>query len=969
MSAPRGDAEEHGVGSGNAATFRLGDGAKAWLVEHGSVDVFLVPSRDGETVGARHHLLRVSQGGALFGADRSASPSMELLASPTPDTRLREVSREQLRHPPAVGGEKARAVGLLDAWILDLSKAVAGDVLPKVFAALETGKETVCEHPLALLPRSGVVWVTLVEGASRFLGDDELPLVSGTLFPVAASAWIEAGENSRLLVTDTATSLEEGSLWTGFDRYMAVVLDRAVRNVEQAAKKREAARLERRERSDQDRLDVALRQLSSPLEPESLVEEVGDDPWLLACRAVGRVAGIAFTPHPDRQRVSLHDPVNAIAAASGVRARTVALKGDWWQQDVGPLVGRREADGAPVALLPASPRRYLLYDPVTRARIPVNAAVAASLEPFAWCFYRPFPARALTAEDLVRFGLNGCRGDLATMLMMGAGVGLLGMALPVVTGVVFDSIIPGADRRQLLVVTLLVMVAAVCGSIFQVVQSFALRRLEAKVDASLQAAVWDRLLSLPVPFFRDYTSGDLAMRSLGISAMRQLVTDSVTASLLSGAFSVFGFALLFYYSWRLALLATGLTAVTVVAATLTGSFQVRYQRESMAVAGRLSGMLLQLVNGVSKLRVSATENRAFAKWAREFSRKKEIAFKTRTLSIGFSVFASVIPVLSAAAIFWASFRVLDQTGGNALSTGSFLAFLATFVQFQYSALALSSAFVSLLSVVPLYERALPILTTLPETSRAMTDPGELAGNIEVKHATFRYRPDAPLVLRDVSIKVPAGRFVAIVGPSGSGKSTLFRMLMGFETPESGAIYFDDQDQAHLDVQAMRQQVGVVLQSGRLLTDSIYRNIVGNARADHGRRVGGGVHGRPREGHSGDADGHAHDDCRRGRRPVGGAAPAGDDCPRHCQEAPHPAVRRGDERARQRDTGDCESEPRKPAGHAHRHRPPSQHDRACGLHLRDGEGRGRSGRHLSGTDAAGGPVRRPRQAADGLMREG
>jgi ABC-type bacteriocin/lantibiotic exporter with double-glycine peptidase domain len=186
-------------------------------------------------------------------------------------------------------------------------------------------------------------------------------------------------------------------------------------------------------------------------------------------------------------------------------------------------------------------------------------------------------------------------------------------------------------------------------------------------------------------------------------------------------------------------------------------------------------------------------------------------------------------VLSAAAIFWASSRVLDQTAGNTLSTGSFLAFLATFVQFQFSALGLSAAFVSLLSVVPLYERALPILTALPETSRAMTDPGELAGNIEVKHATFRYRPDAPLVLRDVSIKVPAGRFVAIVGPSGSGKSTLFRMLMGFETPESGAIYFDDQDQAHLDVQATRQQVGVVLQSGRLLTDSLYRNIVGNAR--------------------------------------------------------------------------------------------------------------------------------------------
>ena len=807
--------------------FRMGNGAKAWLVEHGSVDLFLVSIRDGETVGARHHLLRVPQGAGLFSADRSASPSMELVASPTPDASLREVPRAQLSTPAVVSGEKARGVESLDAWILNLSKAVAGNVPPKVFGVLEAGQEHICEQRGALLPRSGVVWVTLAEGDARFLGDDELPLVIGRPFPVAASAWIEAQEKSRLLVTDTA-SLEQESLWAGFDGFMSLVLDRAVRNVGQAAKK-EAARLERRGRSDQNRLDLALRVLSSPLEREALVEETGDDPWLLACRAVGRVAGIDFKPHPDRQRVSLRDPVSAIAAASAVRTRTVALKGDWWQQDAGPMVGRREADGAPVALLPVSPRRYQLYDPVTRSRIPVNATVASTLEQFAWCFYRPFPPRALTARDLVQFGLDGCRTDLATVLIMGAGVGLLGMALPVVTGVVFDSIIPGADRNQLRVVTLLLIVAAVCGSIFQVVQSFALRRLESRMDATIQAAVWDRLLSLPVPFFRDYTSGDLAMRSLGISAMRRLVTDSVTSSLLSGVSSVFGFGLLFYYSWRLALLATGLTAVTVLAATLTGSLQVRYQRESMAVAGHLSGMLLQLVNGVSKLRVSATENRAFAAWAREFSRKKEIAFKTRTISIGFSVFASVIPVLSAAAIFWASSRLLDQTGGNALSTGSFLAFLATFVQFQFSALALSAAFVSLLSVVPLYERALPILMALPESNRAMTDPGELAGNIEVKHVTFRYRPDAPLVVRDVSIKIPAGRFVALVGPSGSGKSTLFRMLMGFETPESGAIYFDDQDQSHLDVQAMRQQVGVVLQSGRLLTDSLYRNIVGNAR--------------------------------------------------------------------------------------------------------------------------------------------
>jgi ABC-type bacteriocin/lantibiotic exporter with double-glycine peptidase domain len=128
----------------------------------------------------------------------------------------------------------------------------------------------------------------------------------------------------------------------------------------------------------------------------------------------------------------------------------------------------------------------------------------------------------------------------------------------------------------------------------------------------------------------------------------------------------------------------------------------------------------------------------------------------------------------------------------------------------------------------LYERAKPILDACPEVNPAKRHPGELAGGITVEHVSFRYRPDGPLVLRDVSLRVPAGRFVAIVGASGSGKSTLLRMLLGFETPESGAIYVDNQDVSQLDIQAVRQQIGVVLQSGRLLSDSIHKNIVGSA---------------------------------------------------------------------------------------------------------------------------------------------
>ncbi len=552
--------------------------------------------------------------------------------------------------------------------------------------------------------------------------------------------------------------------------------------------------------------------------------------WLLACGALAGPLGVRFVPPPDPVSAGgRRHPVDAIARAAAVRVRTVALKGDWWRRDNGPLLGRREGDaGAPVALVPVSASRYRLWDPVTRTSTPVDEAAAASLSPFAFQFYRPFPGLRLTALDVVRFGLKGCGRSLLTILAMGTSAGLLATVTPILTGILFDSVIPGADRIQLLPLFLVMGAVALSMFLFQAAQSIAMLRLEAKMDASIQAAVWDRLLSLPVPFFRDYSAGDLAVRGLSIGAMRQALTGSVLASVFAGLFSVFSLALLFYYSWRLALLATGLTVVTVLATTLGGYLQVRYQRTTTEIQGRLSGTLLQFINGIAKLRVSATEHRAFDAWAREFAGQKASSIRARKVTIALAVFTSAFPVLSSVAIYLVMAVIVQRPGASPLSTGGFLAFTAAFAQFQFAALALSGAFVAALAVVPLYERARPILDALPEVSPARRYPGQLAGDIEVRHVTFRYGPDGAPALRDVSVTAAAGQFVALVGPSGSGKSTLLRMLLGFETPDAGAVFMDGQDLAELDIQAVRQQIGVVLQSGRLLSDSLYKNIVGSA---------------------------------------------------------------------------------------------------------------------------------------------
>lgn len=548
----------------------------------------------------------------------------------------------------------------------------------------------------------------------------------------------------------------------------------------------------------------------------------GETALIAAFRTVAREQSIPVVLPPPG--ADAEDPLTNLARASRVRTREVALSGNWWRQDCGPLLGFRSDGHQPVALVQSRAERYRLIDPVAGTRELVDDRLAALLEPGAFAVYRPLPTGSLGIGKLLTSSFAEARPDFLRLFLFALASALLALTVPIVTGQIIGSVIPEANRPELLQLSLALLVATLAGALFRLTTAITVLRIQGRLDRYLGPAIWDRVLALPTAFFRRYSAGDLAFRMLSVGAIVQLISGTAVTSLLGGVFSLFSYGLIWFYSVRLGLVATVLLVALVAVIVLAGRLQLRRQEAVEEISGRLSGMLLEFVTGIGKLRTGGAQERAFQRWAIQFSEKRVQSDSARSAENLVAVVVGAFPVVSSIALFAA----VGLSEPLTVSPAAFLAVNAAYGQVVIAVLAMAQSLTLVLRTVPGLRRGLPILAEPPEGDVAQSDPGPLRGDVEFSRVSFRYQPDGPLVLDDVSIRIPAGSAIALVGPSGSGKSTLGRLLLGFEQPETGVVFFDDQDLSGLDLRAVRRQLGVVLQSVELLPGDIRSNIIGSA---------------------------------------------------------------------------------------------------------------------------------------------
>ncbi len=579
----------------------------------------------------------------------------------------------------------------------------------------------------------------------------------------------------------------------------------------------------------------ALARLASLAGPEFKETNtfVSGSPLLTALGAIGRVQGIDFqAPHASENRESIEGCLEAIARSSQCRFRRTLLRNRWWRSEHGPLLGFLAETNTPVALLPHRERgsTYRLFNPLTGISQPVTAHIAATLTPTVYTFYPALPPGVTSPARLFWYAIRGYHRDFLGIILLGVIGTLFGMITPAVTAILIDRAIPNGDRSLLIQLGILLLTAAFGGAIFKLSEGLVTLRVEKVTDVNLQLTVWDRLLRLAPGFFRRYDSGNLIDRLIAIREIRSQLSGSTLRTLLTGVFSLLNLGLMFFYSSSLALVGFILSLVIFLFTLFSSVLILRRERVSETLEGEIYGLTLQLLGGIPKIRVACAEERAFAAWAEQYARKIRLNLIVQTLDDRLTTFNEALPLLSSVLIFWFAASSLQSGSTDKLTLGSFLAFNAAFASYLAGAIGLSNTVTDILRIIPLWERAKVIVQSPPESNPNQTHPGILKGGVKVDNVSFRYRDYGPLILEGVTLSAEPGEFIAIVGLSGSGKSTIFRLLLGFEKPLSGAVYYDGQDLSALDLCALRRQLGVVLQNARIMQNSIFDNITGGGIA-------------------------------------------------------------------------------------------------------------------------------------------
>ncbi|MDR3623815.1 MAG: NHLP bacteriocin export ABC transporter permease/ATPase subunit [Chlamydiales bacterium] len=818
-----------------------------WMIESGEGAIFAM-ERTGTLVkngvldkGPLTYLSSVKPGSLIFGFTITPEDPTAILIMTHSKAKWKKMRADSLSSACQDDFEIRKEFSLqVDFWINQFASQVAyleleeNDLVIKSDDTLDvdTGKIIAPFKSVDPKKKEDILWVEVLEGECNLFGFDSLKIdKEAGVYPLNHISWIStAATHVVLRGMTTEEAVAHPKFWTGFRLFQEHSLKLVTLSI-QRKQEDDLKRVNEREVLDASVVDQSLKNMASVLQekPDPQVTP-GRDGLLRACQLVGIEMGIEFAPVKDKRPLDpIYTQLLKLCQKARSQMRRVTLKDDFWNFDSLPLLAFYKDGMRPVALINKNPSYYEIIDPITLERTPLNQETASKLSSEAYTFYQPFPEGALSGFSIFKFCAFGRRREMLTIACTGVLGGIISLFPPFLNKVLFSDVIGAGEANLLWQVVVGLVLVAFSMTIFTLARSLTMLRLTQMVGFKMETALWDRILSLPTTFFRQFTVGNLIQRVYSITQIHQLISGTAVKILLSGIFSLFYLIAMLYYSPLLALVGLAIIVSSVIVSGICIVLKTILQRKILAVSGILNGIVVQIISGVGKLRISGAENRAFAYWSKYFTENRRLRAHSYSIQNVVTTMTAFLPILSSMVLFTVVMNMLeDSEQGQALMTlsvGSLIAFLAAYVPFSQAIFDVCNTLINLVQVIPLWERSKVILQADPEVNAEKIKPGRLMGDVVLDHISFRYGKESPLVLDNLSLYANPGEFIAIVGPSGCGKSTLVRILLGFEVPEFGSIYYNSKDLSSLDLRDVRHQIGVVLQNGAIFSGSLYENIV------------------------------------------------------------------------------------------------------------------------------------------------
>ena len=514
----------------------------------------------------------------------------------------------------------------------------------------------------------------------------------------------------------------------------------------------------------------------------------------------------------------LEDQLETCLQPHGLMWRRVHLGGKWYRNSMGPILAFRKDNDNSVALLPGPVFGYYYRDPDTGKTHRVNKANASQFSEEALCFYCPLPLKKLGVRDLLIYLAESLNTeDFVFYFVLALTVTLLGMLMTNITRALTGFVLESKDV-PLLMGTAVFMISTVFASVLiKTAQQIMMTRISTKASVSMDAAIMMRIINMPPRFFRQYSSGELSTRYGAIGQFCDLLLGNVFSTGISALLSTLYITQIFFYAPSLAKTSLLIIAAGMIMSLISGLIQMRISRELMEKSSKESGLSFALITGIQKIRLAGAEKRAFAKWGHEYADVAALSYNPPMLTRVGTAVSIAINLIGTIFLFFLAVE-------NKVTPSEYISFNSAYGAVSASFGALTGAALSIAGIGPVLDVAKPILETEPEASESRSPVSHLSGNIELSEVYFRYDQNMPWVINGVNLKINAGDYIAIVGTTGCGKSTLVRLLLGFEKPDKGAIYYDGKDIANLDLHSLRRNIGTVTQDGTLFQGDIFSNI-------------------------------------------------------------------------------------------------------------------------------------------------